>query len=100
MILQLGFHMIALLTLCYPAFSQQQTCDDRWRKCELETIYCQRDVEDLGERKVVRISRKIEEYYRDLPSTMNACVRYERCLEWKEETCWLSTKLTKTREYE
>lgn len=81
-----------------PANAQRQDCDNLWKKCELETVYCQRDVEDLGNKAMVSISRKIEEYYRDLPATFNACVRFERCSEWKEETCWLSKQLKKRRE--
>ena len=92
---------LLLLVIIYgmpSAKAQSQSCDEQWRKCELETVYCQRDVEDLGERTIVSISRKIEEYYRDQPATFNACIQYERCIEWKDETCWLSKQLKKRRD--
>ena len=80
------------------ANAQRQDCDSLWRACELEAVYCQRDVEDLGNKPMISISRKIEEHYRDLPATINACIRFERCSEWKEETCWLSEQLKNRRE--
>lgn len=75
------------------SMAQRYNSDDLRRNCELETVYRQQYVEDSGDRMIVSMLRKLEEFYRNQPATINTWVQDERCTEWKEETCLSAEKV-------
>lgn len=100
--MKLSFLIAMLMFVSFIAvpssMAQRYNCDDLWRNCELEAVYCQQDVEDRGDRIMVSMLQKLEEFYRNQPATINTCVQNERCTEWKEETCLLAEQVNGQRD--